>query len=212
MKRQLKRWYDDQIIFEADTNTLKELVEQAHQSGARLDGARLDGARLDGASLDGASLDGASLVRASLVRASLDGASLDGASLDGARLDGASLDGARLDGARLDGARLDGASLDGASLDGASLVRASLDDDRIIASALQISPLGSRRAQLIAFLCTDQSIVIHTGCFRGSLDKFQDAVRKTHGDNKFGREYQAAIQFILAWAALQSETQKAESK
>jgi len=207
MKRQLKRWYDDQIIFEADTNTLKELVEQAIKSGARLDGASLVRARLDGARLDGARLDGARL----------DGARLDGASLDGARLDGASLDGASLVRAslvraRLDGASLDGASLDGARLDGASLVRARLDDDRIIASALQISPLGSRRAQLIAFLCTDQSIVIHTGCFRGSLDKFQDAVCKTHGDNKFGREYQSAIQFILAWAALQNETQKAESK
>jgi hypothetical protein len=141
MKFEIKRWWDEKILFSVDLEVkfesesyyvqLGAAVKLAVAAGASLDGANLDGARLDGASLDGASLDGANLDGARLDGARLDGASLDGASLVRAslvraRLDGASLDGANLVRASLVRARLDGASLDGARLDGASLDGANL--------------------------------------------------------------------------------------
>ena len=130
MKFEIKRWYDEKILWSGEAECLKDAIEKAVQAQASLDGASLDGASLDGASLVGAILVGASLDRASLDGARLDGARLDRASLDGASLDGASLVGARLDGARLDRASLVGASLVGASLVGARLGRASLDPIR----------------------------------------------------------------------------------
>lgn len=106
------------------------------------------------------------------------------------------------DHATLYGANLARANLYGANLYGATLYGAKLNNERTAVAAMQIAPLGSRRAELIAWVCDDQSILIWTGCFRDSLDKFQDAVMKTHGENIFGREYQAAIQFVLTWSAL----------
>ena len=35
-----------------------------------------------------------------------------------------------------------------------------------------------------------------TGCFSGSLDEFAAAVGKTHADNKYGRDYRAAVAMI----------------
>ena len=165
-------------------------LDGAILAGASLARASLDGACLDGAILAGASLDGASLARASLARASLAGASLAGASLDGACLDGACLDGAYLARASLAGASLDGASLDDRKL--------KLRGARPI---LQIGPLGSRCAYLIAYL-TDLGVRVRAGCWFGSLDDFRAAVAATHGNNEHGREYAAAIKMIEAHAAI----------
>ena len=74
--------YTNEVVFEDESETIKETVENAVKQGASLDGASLTWANLTRASLDGASLTRANLTRANLTRASLDGASLDGASLD----------------------------------------------------------------------------------------------------------------------------------
>ena len=137
------------------------------------------------------------------------GARLDGASLDGASLDGASLVGARLDGASLVGASLDGASLVGARLVGARLVEARLDGPRGekltlvgLRPVLQLGPLGSRCATLLAFL-TDAGAYVRAGCFWGALDAFRAAVAETHGaDSVHAQEYAAAIALIEAHARL----------
>jgi hypothetical protein len=47
----------------------------------------------------------------------------------------------------------------------------------------------------MAFL-TDKGILIKTGCFTGSLEKFQAQVAKIHGDNVHGAEYLIAIEMI----------------
>ena len=45
---------------------------------------------------------------------------------------------------------------------------------------------------------TPDGVRIKCGCFDGSLDAFVKQVEKTHGDNKFGREYRAIIEVIKA--------------
>ena len=45
---------------------------------------------------------------------------------------------------------------------------------------------------------TPDGVRINCGCFNGSLDDFVKQVERTHGDNKFGREYRAIIEVIKA--------------
>ena len=114
------------IIFEDDSNTMKDCVINAILSGADLRGADLGGADLRGADLGGADLRGAYLRGADLGGADLGVAYLRGADLGVAYLRSAYLRGADLGGADLRGADLGGADLRGAYLRGADLGGADL--------------------------------------------------------------------------------------
>ncbi len=127
----------------------------------------------------------------------LTGAYLVGADLVGADLDGADLVGADLAGANLARAYLVGADLVGADLDGADLVGADLAGAKLLGNRpiIQIGPVGSRCAYLVAYL-TDAGVRVRAGCFFGSLDEFRAAVIETHGTSIHAREYAAAIALI----------------
>ena len=140
--------------------------------------------------------------RADLSRANLYGADLYGANLYGADLYGANLSHANLYGADLYGANLSRANLGGANLGGADLSRANLSHANLYDAylpvgmhVLQIGPIGSRRATLMWLHDAERDIVM-TGCFSGSLEEFERAVEKTHGDSEHGRAYAAAIALI----------------
>lgn len=53
--------------------------------------------------------------------------------------------------------------------------------------------IGSRESFTSIYPCADRKIWVSCGCFFGTLDEFELKVRKTHGDNKFGKEYSALI-------------------
>ena len=110
-----------EIIFEDDSNTMKDCVINAILSDAYLGGADLGGADLGGADLGGAYLGDAYLGDADLRGANLGDAYLGGADLGGSNLCGADLGGADLRGADLGGADLGGADLGGSNLCGADL-------------------------------------------------------------------------------------------
>ena len=153
---------------------------------------QLSGADLTRANLTGANLRDADLSDADLARANLTGANLRDADLSRADLDGAILTLADLDGAILAGANLAGANLAGANLAGADLTDADLPTRTHI---WQFGPCGSRRSYLVVMVGPGLDEV-STGCFRGTLAKFEAAVRETHGDNKYGKEYQSIIACI----------------
>jgi uncharacterized protein YjbI with pentapeptide repeats len=113
--------YSQAILFEDESETIKEAAVKAVSRGADLRGAYLRGADLRGAYLTGAYLTGADLRGAYLTGAYLRGAYLTGAYLTGADLRGAYLRGADLGGADLRGAYLTGAYLTGADLTGAKI-------------------------------------------------------------------------------------------
>ena len=123
---------------------------------------------------------------------------LEKATTAGAYLARAYLARANLDGANLAGANLDGAYLDGANLDGAYFARAKLIGQRPV---FQIGPIGSRCAYLLTFI-TDQGVQVRAGCFAGSLDEFEQAVKETHGENEHGKEYTTAIAMVRAHAEI----------
>jgi uncharacterized protein YjbI with pentapeptide repeats len=163
----------------------------------------VDAETLTRADLTRADLSWADLSRADLSRASLSRADLSWADLSRADLSRASLYGADLYGADLYGADLSRANLSRASLYGADLSRAIVADDHTLVGnrpMLQLGPLGSRSATLIAFR-TDKGLMVRTGCFFGTADQFVDAVRKTHEDSTHAADYMAALDFIRNWFA-----------
>ena len=113
--------FNNQIIFEDNSSTIKATVLNALKSEVNLWGANLSEADLSGAYLSGANLSGANLLRANLSGADLLRANLSGANLSRANLSEANLSGADLSGANLSGANLSGANLSRADLSGANL-------------------------------------------------------------------------------------------
>ena len=151
-------------------------------------GANLGGAYLGGAYLGGANLGGAYLC----------GANLGGADLGGANLGGANLGGAYLGGANLGGANLGGANLGGAYLGGAYLRVADLGDWGKIQSPsdiLIVGVIGSRNGYTTIFH-TDRGIFVQCGCFKGTLEEFEERVKETHQGNKYERNYLALVEFV----------------
>jgi uncharacterized protein YjbI with pentapeptide repeats len=122
----------NEIIFEDNSNTIKDSVINAVAEGTDLRDADLGDAYLRGANLRGANLRGANLRGADLRDADLRGADLRGAYLGGADIGGASLRGADLRGAYLRDADLRGANLRGADIGGAYLGGAYLRDAKNI--------------------------------------------------------------------------------
>ena len=57
-----------------------------------------------------------------------------------------------------------------------------------------IGPIGSRSDFTTFFKSIDRNIYVRCGCFSGTADEFLEAVQKTHGDNRFGREYRIAAE------------------
>ena len=57
---------------------------------------------------------------------------------------------------------------------------------------------GSANRTTTAFKQKDGSVAIKCGCFFGSLYDFAKQVEKTHGDNKYGKQYKAIIEVIKA--------------
>jgi len=60
---------------------------------------------------------------------------------------------------------------------------------------LLIGPIGSRES-FTTFYRTENGISVLCGCFCGTLDEFAARVEATHGDNKHGKAYKAAIEFV----------------
>ena len=59
---------------------------------------------------------------------------------------------------------------------------------------LQVGPIGSRDGYTTFYRAKDNTISVTCGCFCGSIDDFEARVREVHGDSKYGKEYQIAIE------------------
>jgi carbonic anhydrase/acetyltransferase-like protein (isoleucine patch superfamily) len=63
------------------------------------------------------------------------------------------------------------------------------------ASICWFSPVGSENGTLTAFTA-QAGITVTRGCFIGTLEEFEVAVKKTHGNSRIAAEYSLLIQFI----------------
>jgi uncharacterized protein YjbI with pentapeptide repeats len=114
-----------------------------------------------------------------------------------AELQRAYLQGAYLRGANLRGAELQRAYLQGAYLRG---TKYSPDDDaELLERYFTIGPIGSRSDYLQVFV-TNKRVELRTGCFTGSVEQFETAVKSTHDSNTHSRDYLAAVEFVKVMA------------
>jgi hypothetical protein len=144
-KIKITRWTDNSVIYETETNNIREALEGANLKGtdlrwANLKGANLKRTYLGWADLKGANLKGADLRGTYLGWADLRWADLRWADLRGTDLSGADLREANLEGANLKGANLSGADLKGADLRGAEGINKYLTTSLYLLQD-QVSPI-----------------------------------------------------------------------
>ncbi|GAJ29833.1 DNA cytosine methyltransferase [Acidomonas methanolica] len=60
------------------------------------------------------------------------------------------------------------------------------------------SIVGCENGTLTWFRDRSGGVLVNRGCFNGTLDDFEGAVRDRHGDSQTGHEYQVLIEFIHA--------------
>jgi len=54
-------------------------------------------------------------------------------------------------------------------------------------------PIGSRKSRT-TFYWIGENIQVVTGCFKGTLEEFENAITKTHGNSEYAKEYFALIE------------------
>lgn len=104
-------------------------------------------------------------------------------------------------------ADLTGAILTGTNLTGAYLANTNFGANHV----WQFGPAGSRKSPL-TIMHGPELDDVRTGCFHGTLAKFETAVAKTHGDNQFGQEYRIIINCIRALIGLNATPQLAHHR
>ena len=73
---------------------------------------------------------------------------------------------------------------------------------------LWISMIGSRDDTVTFMRTKDEKIFVIVGCFAGTIEEFDEAVKETHGDNEHGKAYRLAIEL----AKLRIDLDKEEAK
>ena len=170
------KFKDKAYILQFITMTHEQLTEILSQHKLWLENEGGQRANLSGANLHGANLSGANLRGAILTGANLSGANLHGANLSGANLRGANLSGAYLSRAYLYEADLRGANLTGANLHGADLHGADLSGALGI---MQFGPMPTS-GRIIFFVQHESAIMAQAGCFWGTIDELEQAVKAKH--------------------------------
>ncbi len=62
---------------------------------------------------------------------------------------------------------------------------------------LVITPVGSENGSLTAFRTeVENEVKVNRGCFNGSLEVFEEAVKSKHGDNTHGKQYALTIALV----------------
>ena len=63
------------------------------------------------------------------------------------------------------------------------------------ADYIVIYPIGSECGVFTAYR-TENGIGCNRGCFSGTVEEFEEAVKKTHDENKFAKEYKKVIELV----------------
>ncbi|MBR4040854.1 MAG: pentapeptide repeat-containing protein [Bacteroidaceae bacterium] len=191
---------DGNLLFEheAENNSIKKTVEAAVKNGVKLVGADLSHANLSSANLTGVVLHNANLRGANLSFADLNNAYLVNANFCKADLRSANLRGSMLGYAKFSGANLDEAILVGVNMHEVNLGGACIGEWGELydgtSDILIVGPLGRRKGYTTIYH-TEKGLFVQCGCFHGSMEQFELAVKEIHGNSKHARDYQLLIDF-----------------
>ena len=75
---------------------------------------------------------------------------------------------------------------------------------------MTVSNVGSRNDTTTFFARKDKQIGVKCGCFSGTIDEFEAAVKKTHGDNEHGKVYMLAIEMAKLRIKFPEESEEKE--
>ena len=64
------------------------------------------------------------------------------------------------------------------------------------ADYLYLKGLGSENRNTTFFKCKDGHMHVSCGCFSGTMQEFENKVKKTHNDSKYAKEYLACIELV----------------
>jgi hypothetical protein len=98
-----------------------------------------------------------------------------------------------------------------ADLSGADLSGADLRGHKVTTVPLTIGPIGSR-SDYTYFWPTEDGVFVKCGCFFDTIAFFRQKVAAKHGENKYGRDYAAAIAFVEIVLTKDASATKAETK
>ena len=70
---------------------------------------------------------------------------------------------------------------------------------------LWMTPVGSENGTLTVARSKSGGLLVCRGCFSGTLGDFEKAVEQTHGNNRYAKEYEAAIKFIKLRFGIENE-------
>lgn len=68
-----------------------------------------------------------------------------------------------------------------------------------------VKGIGSEYRNTTFFKNANSGIQVNCGCFFGTLSEFIDAVNKTHGDNRYAKEYLATIKMVKIHFEIEDE-------
>lgn len=71
-------------------------------------------------------------------------------------------------------------------------------------------PLGSRDDFTTIFRNNIGQIIVRTGCFNGTIDEFEQAVKDDHDDNQYAKEYMALIELAKVHICLRDDPDEEE--
>ena len=114
------------------------------------------------------------------------GGNIHGGNIHGGDIYGGDIYGGNIHGGNIHGGTIRGGTIYGGYIYGGNIYGGYITQDNNIG----FNNVGSENGYLLAYVDSSK-IMISRGCFHGTIDEFFEAVKKTHGDNEFGREYKS---------------------
>ena len=113
------------------------------------------------------------------------GGTIRGGDIWGGTIRGGTIWGGDIRGGTICGGTIRGGDIRGGTIWGGAEIKSN--DDFMV-----VDCLGSENRTTTLFK-TKIGISVQCGCFKGTLDEFSKTVKKTHGDNIYGKEYKLLI-------------------
>lgn len=141
-------------------------------------------------SIVGGNADSSTIINSKVINSAVDNSRVNNSTVDNSSVNDSKVYNSSVNDSTVDNFRVGDSVFGG--------IRCRFNNARIdhTSEYITIARIGSRGDTLTAYRCADGKIGVATGCFKGSIDEFVDAVKETHGDNTYGIQYLKAVELI----------------
>ncbi len=125
------------------------------------------------------------------------GGTIRGGTIEGGTIRGGTIEGGTIRGGTIWGGTIRGGTIEGGTIRGGTIRGGTIWGGTIWGGDfLTISPIGSEDGQFTAEIKEDGTIICNRGCFSGTLEEFEAAVARRHGDTEFAAEYALVAKLV----------------